>query len=209
MEINFVLTKIKNHQPFILGSENYSKYAVLLPLIFKDDEIHILFEVRSLKLRRQPGEICFPGGRIDAQDKDEMSAAIRETVEELGINKADITNVNPLDFLVSPFGMIVYPFTGVITSSTITPNPSEVEEIFYVPLSYFLQTEPKVYQVHFKAEPEDDFPFDLVLGGQNYNWRTRHMEEYFYLYENRVIWGLTARIISHFIDIVTKKDEQY
>jgi peroxisomal coenzyme A diphosphatase NUDT7 len=208
MELDCVLTKIKNHHPFILGSENYSKYAVLLPLIMKNDEIHILFEVRSLQLRRQPGEICFPGGRIDAQDKNEKSAAIRETVEELGINEAQITNVCPLNFLVSPFGMIVYPFTGVITSEeTITPNPSEVEEIFSVPLSYFLQTEPKVYQVHFKAEPEDDFPFDLVIGGQNYNWRTRHMEEYFYLYNNRVIWGLTARIISHFIDIVTKKDD--
>lgn len=208
MELDHVLAKIKNHHPFILGSENYSKYAVLLPLILKNDEIHILFEVRSLKLRRQPGEICFPGGRIDEQDKDEISAAIRETVEELGIREEHITNVCPLDFLVSPFGMIVYPFTGVINVKTITPNPSEVEEIFSVPLSYFLQTEPKVYQVYFKAEPEKDFPYDLVVGGQNYNWRTRHMEEYFYLYENRVIWGLTARIISHFIEIVTQKDKQ-
>ena len=45
-------------------------------------------------------------------------------------------------------------------------------------------------------------PFDLIIGGENYNWQVRHMEEYFYQYEGRVIWGLTARILSHFLELV-------
>ncbi|PLS18256.1 coenzyme A pyrophosphatase [Bacillus sp. M6-12] len=203
MRLESVLHKIKTHTPTILGSGSFSKYAVLLPLIEKADSIHVLFEIRSLELRRQPGEICFPGGRIDPSDQDEKGAAIRETIEELGLKQGDITDVYPLDYLISPFGMIVYPYIGLIKSSQeLKPNPSEVGDIFTVPLSFLLKTDPKIYQVNFRAEPEDDFPFELIVGGENYNWRTRQLEEYFYIYENRVIWGMTARILAHFIEIL-------
>jgi peroxisomal coenzyme A diphosphatase NUDT7 len=203
-----VLRVLKNHIPSILGGENFSKYAVLLPLVEKEDGIHVLFEVRSRELRRQPGEICFPGGRIDAGDTDEKGAAIRETIEELGIGREEISGVFPLDYLISPFGgMIVYPYAGFISSpENIIPNPSEVGEFFTVPISFFKQTEPKIYQVNFKVEPEEDFPFDLLVGGENYNWRTRKMDEYFYIYGKRVIWGLTARILAHFIEILNQKE---
>jgi peroxisomal coenzyme A diphosphatase NUDT7 len=197
MEREHILGKLKIHHPTILGSENFSKFAILLPLIQKEDGLHVLFEVRSLQLRRQPGEICFPGGRIDSNDLDGESAAIRETMEELGIMKGDISSVYPLDYLFSPFGMIVYPYVGFITNSeNLKLNEEEVGEVFTVPLSFFIKNDPTVYLVNFKAEPEDNFPIE------DYNWRTRHMEEYFYYYENRVIWGLTARILSHFIDII-------
>jgi peroxisomal coenzyme A diphosphatase NUDT7 len=203
MELEKILTKLTNHTPKILGSEKFSKYAVMVPLIEKEDGIHVLLEVRSLKLRRQPGEICFPGGRIDAEDIDEEEAAIRETVEELGINKKHISNVNPLDYMISPFGMIIYPFVGYINNpKTIVPNPAEVGEIFTVPLSFFFTNEPEIYHIEFKAEPEENFPFDLIVGGENYNWRTRGLEEYFYRYEGKVIWGLTAKILSHFIEVI-------
>ncbi|MFL6557138.1 MAG: NUDIX hydrolase, partial [Bacillus sp. (in: firmicutes)] len=91
MEMEPILSKLKSHTPKILGSEQFSKYAVMVPIIEKVDGIHVLLEVRSLELRRQPGEICFPGGRIDSQDSDEKAAAIRETIEELGINKEQIS----------------------------------------------------------------------------------------------------------------------
>lgn len=200
MEPETIITKLTKHTPTILGSEQFIKYAILLPLIRKEDGIHILFEVRSLELRRQPGEICFPGGKIDPNDKSEKSAAIRETIEELGLEKAHISRVFPLDYLVNPFRMVLYPFAGFIEEpERIQPNPSEVGEIFTIPLSYFIHTKPKIYQVTLRPEPEENFPFDLVAGGQNYQWQTRKMDEYFYLYENRVIWGLTARILANFI----------
>jgi 8-oxo-dGTP pyrophosphatase MutT (NUDIX family) len=169
----------------------------------KEDGIHILFEVRSLELRRQPGEICFPGGRIDAQDLNEEGAAIRETVEELGIMKHEITDVFPLDYMISPYGMILYPYVGYIKNpENIQPNPSEVGEIFTVPLSFLIHNEPEVYRIALKAEPEENFPFDLIPGGVKYNWRSRAIDEYFYRYGNKAIWGLTARILAHFIEII-------
>lgn len=205
MELETILAKLKNHIPSVLGSKKFSKYAVMVPLILKEDGVHVLFEVRSLQLRRQPGEICFPGGRIDSEDNDAESAAIRETTEELGISMDDISDVFPLDFMVSPFGMMVYPFAGFISQpDKINPNHAEVGEVFTVPLSFFMEHQPNIYHIEFKVEPEKGFPFDLIVGGENYNWRTRGIEEYFYLYEDKAIWGLTARILAHFIELISE-----
>ncbi|MFC4559812.1 NUDIX hydrolase [Virgibacillus kekensis] len=203
MEPDTIINKIKNHSPVILGSEEFTKYAVLLPLIEKDEGIHVLFETRAETLRRQPGEICFPGGRIDERDASPADAAVRETTEELGITRKDISDVHSLDYMVSPFGMIVYPFAGMIhNSDSIEPNPAEVGEVFTVPLKFFLETEPVIHHVNLSVKPEDDFPFDLIVGGENYNWRTGKIEEYFYIYNDYVIWGLTARILSHFAELI-------
>jgi peroxisomal coenzyme A diphosphatase NUDT7 len=203
MNLNHIQSKLISHTPSILGSDKFSKFAVMVPLIKKADGIHVLFEVRSLQLRRQPGEICFPGGRIDPEDSDEKSAAIRETTEELGISKEKLSEVYPLDFMISPFGMMIYPFVAILESpEKFQLNPAEVGEIFTVPLSYFIENAPDIYRIHFKVEPEENFPFDLIIGGENYNWRTRALDEYFYLYEEKAIWGLTAKILSHFIEIL-------
>lgn len=204
MELEAIMSKLKQHTPSILGSREYSKYAVMVPLIQKDDGIHVLFEVRSLQLRRQPGEICFPGGRIDPEDRDEKAAAIRETMEELGIDERDISEVYPLDFMVSPFGMLIYPFAGFICEQEkIKINPLEVGEVFTVPLEFFMNNKPEIHHVEFKVIPQQNFPYDLVVGGKNYKWRTRGIEEYFYIYEDKAIWGMTARILAHFVELVS------
>jgi peroxisomal coenzyme A diphosphatase NUDT7 len=200
------LKKISGRTPRILGSEHFTKFSILLPLIEIEGETHVLFEVRSLTMRRQPGEICFPGGKVDRDDQSEKSAAIRETCEELGINRASIGDLIPLDYIVSPFGTIIYPFVAVIDPTVnFKPNPTEVEEIFTTPLSKLIEKEPDLFNVAYKVEPSTDFPFQDIPGGENYNWQARDMKEHFYYFEDRVIWGLTARILQHFIELVSKK----
>lgn len=202
MEINKLIEKLQDRTPGILGGNQFSKYAVLVPLVEIESEPHILFEVRAQGMRRQPGEICFPGGRVDATDHNEQHTSIRETSEELGIEENEINDVVPLDFMITPFGTIIYPFVGTISNTaTIRPNPSEVAETFIVPLSFFKHTKPECYKIHFEVKPEDNFPFHLIAGGQDYNWQTRHMDEYFYYYNGKVIWGLTARILYHFLEM--------
>ncbi|MFD9627118.1 NUDIX hydrolase [Peribacillus muralis] len=203
MKSEDITKKLIVHIPEILGSGNFSKYAVLVPLIEKEDGMHVLFEERSHKLRRQPGDICFPGGKIDKLDQDEQAAALRETNEELGLGEEDIAHVFPIDYLVSPFGMIVYPFTGIVRNHQhIMPNPAEVETTFTVPLSYFMEKPPEIYYVQYKIEPHENFPHELIVGGENYKWQPKQMEEYFYIYNDRVIWGMTAKILTHLIDIL-------
>lgn len=198
-----ILKKLKDHKPSILGEERFFKSSVLLPLVEKNNETHLLFEVRSMRLRSQPGDICFPGGRIDQEDKTPMHAAIRETTEELGIAESDISSVLPLDYIVADMGRIIYPFVGYITSpEKIVPNADEVGEVFTIPLSYLLANEPDVYQVHFEVKPADDFPYDLIVGGKDYQWRMRSIDEMFYRYNDKVVWGLTAKILHHFLRLV-------
>ncbi|TAA72415.1 NUDIX hydrolase [Planococcus salinarum] len=203
MDPKSLVEKVKDRIPEVMDNRSFSKFAILLPMIEKDGEIHILFEVRSHQLRSQPGEICFPGGRIDKEDESEEDAAVRETVEELGIANEQISDIFPLDYIVSPFGMIVYSFAGIIDADVeFRPNPPEVDSLFTVPLSFFLEKDPKVYRVNFDIQPEESFPYDLIAGGENYNWRTRQVDEFFYLYEDKVIWGLTAKILTHFMEII-------
>lgn len=202
-EITTIVNTLAKRQPGIMGADKYRQSAVLIPLVEVDGETHILFEVRSMLMRSQPGDICFPGGRIDPDDQTATYCAIRETTEELGISENSISNVTPIDYVVADMGRIIYPFVGTITSiDEISPNPAEVEEVFTVPLSYLKQYTPKSFKVNVHLTPEENFPFDLIVGGEKYNWKTRPIEELFYKYEDKVIWGLTAKILRHFVSLI-------
>lgn len=202
MNIDELKSVFLHRIPDILGSENLSKFSLLLPLVQKEDGLHVLFEVRSLFMRRQPGEICFPGGKIDLDDPDPEFAAIRETHEELGVPAENIDLLFPLDFMLSPFGTIIYTYAGMINLSKMNLNKAEVDEIFTVPLDFLLKAVPDIHYIQLRPEPDENFPFHLISQGKEYNWQTKSMEEYFYFYENRIIWGLTARILKHFLDVI-------
>lgn len=205
MDASKVFSKLKNRVPSIMGEQQYKQSAVLLPLLDIQDETHVLFEVRSMQMRSQPGDICFPGGRIDKEDKDPQETAIRETTEELGINAGNIQSIIPLDYVVNDSGRIIYPFVGeLLNHEQIILNQAEVSEVFTVPLNYFLETKPEVYKVHFQVQPEKNFPFDLIVGGKDYKWNSGHIHELFYKYNGKVIWGLTAKILTHFIHLIKK-----
>ena len=206
MKTEDIIRKLADYEPTILGYEHYRKYSLLLPLVDVNGETHLLFEVRSLTMRSQPGDVCFPGGRVDASDKSVLHGALRETDEELGIDEKYIQNVIPLDYLVSEFGRIIYPFIGYVTNiKHMKINEREVAEVFTVPLQYFLENDPKVYKINVEIVPEENFPFHLIQGGEDYDWRPRHIDELFYEYNDRIIWGLTARIIKHFVGVVKAK----
>ncbi len=203
MDLGKIILKLSERSPFVLGSENFSTYSVLLPLVYINNEIHLIFEVRAFSLRRQPGEVCFPGGKNDETDKDHMETAMRETYEELGLKEGSISQVVPLDFIVSPYGNIIYPFVGVIdTINDMQVNHKEVDHIFTVPLTFFKQTKPDIHYVNARLEPEPGFPYDSIVGGKDYNWQIKRMEECFYYFEDKVIWGLTARVVRHFIQVI-------
>ncbi|WP_461200283.1 NUDIX hydrolase [Anoxybacillus sp. TBDG-1] len=203
--IDTLINELQKRTPTIMDFDKFAQYAVLLPLIQQNDEVFVLFEIRSLQLRRQPGEICFPGGKMDSCDQSPRETAMRETCEELGIEKKHITHIVPLDYIFSPFGMVIYPFVGFANITCMQINEKEVKDVFTVPLSFFLETKPKIYRVSFEPKPEDDFPFDDIPGGREYNWRPRHMEEHFYYYKDKVIWGLTAKIVYHFTQLIQKE----
>ncbi len=201
-----VFQVLEDYKPNILGYDQLQKFSLLLPIVTKKGEPHLLFEVRSFQMRSQPGDVCFPGGRVDQEDQTILHSVLRETEEEIGIDQTYIKQIVPLDYIVTnfgDFGGIIYPFVGEITSlEALSINEEEVAEVFTVPLRYFLEEEPKKYKIAFEVVPEEGFPYHLIHGGKNYDWRPRRMDELFYEYEGRIIWGLTARIIYHFVDLL-------
>lgn len=193
----------RDREPQSIGAYQY--YSVLIPLVEKDGEPHILFEVRAESLSRQPGEICFPGGRIENGESAE-ECAVRETSEELNINPSDIRMIAQMDFLHTYSNFTLYSHLGVIDYEVVlrmTVNPAEVKEVFLVPVSFFTENAPEIYCFDVLPNIGPDFPYQKINHDNGYNWRKGKSTVPIYRYGERVIWGLTARITSHLIDLVT------
>ncbi len=193
---------LHGRQAKILDHERFIKTAVLLPLIRTESEIQVLFEKRSQNVR-QPGEICFPGGRSDPGDRKGRNTAVRECCEELGLQPIDVEVIADLDIMVSPFNILIMPFLAFIKNpGAINPNPDEVEKLFSVPLQFFLDHEPLAQNLIITVEFPEDFPFHLIPNGDKYPFHPGFLPQYFYQWDGEVIWGLTARILHHFIGML-------
>lgn len=185
--------------------EDYNEYfsaAVLVPLVIQDGQLSVLFEMRSTQLSWQPGEICFPGGRIEKDDASSLVAAVRETQEELSLSATTIKVLGPLVEIISPIGVRLHPYVGYLTpEQPISPNKDEVAEIFTVPLQFLIENPPIIGHMEMGTRPLGDFPFDLVAGYSE-EWRARKTYQVlFYKYGKYVIWGLTAQVLQQFLEI--------
>lgn len=195
--------RLEGRERRLLGWERYSRTAVLLPLLQREGKWHLLFEVRAQTLRRQPGEVCFPGGYLEPQDATPEAAAVRETSEELTLPPDQIRVLGPLDVLITPWRLIVSPFVGVVLDpSKIDPAPDEIERVFTVPLDEVQGAVPEVHYIRIRVQPPDDFPFDKIPGGRAYPWRQMDHPEIFFEFQGHVVWGLTALILDHFRSVL-------
>lgn len=202
MFLESLKNQLQQDKTLFIGEDTSFRSAVLIPLVLVEGEWHILFEVRSKTMRKQPGDISFPGGRIDETDASPLAAAVRETAEELGVDPKTIQVVGQLSPYIFSSTFVTYPFVAVLEQDQIVPgyNKDEVEEVFTVPVNWLLNYEPYMHEVAIEIVPLTDFPFHKIENGTQYKWRKRFIEEWFFDYENYTIWGLTARILKHFID---------
>ncbi|WP_338824368.1 putative Nudix hydrolase NudL [Moorella humiferrea] len=204
LDFKNIKARIREHKSGLLDAHRYNHAAVFLPLLdITGGSLSLLFEVRSHRLTIQPGEVCFPGGHIKRDEKSPQEAAVRETCEELGLTPDALEIWGGLDMLVTPSQLVIHPFVGLLYGiENIKPNPQEVEEVFTVPLERLLTLNPLYHKVKIKIEPPEDFPFDKIPRGRNYPWRQATWPELFYEFEGRIIWGMTARLLHHFLEIV-------
>ncbi|MEI8215833.1 MAG: CoA pyrophosphatase [Eubacteriales bacterium] len=201
MKIEDIEKILKDRKPKPFG--DYKYFSILVPLVEKDGKLQVLFEVRADGLSRQPGEICFPGGRIE-KGETPQEAAVRETSEELEIPVSKIKVIKELDFFYTYSNFTMYTFLGVLNEKDVSEggiNHHEVKEVFYVPLDYFLENDPfiKVLEV---APVSDDFPYEMINLKNTYNWRKGRSTIPIYNYENRIIWGLTGKAILNLANII-------
>ncbi len=210
MNLTDIKTKLNEHR--LNGEASYKYYSVLIPFVTIDEEPHLLYEVRSENLRSQPGEVCFPGGRIET-DENPKSTAIRETCEELGIRPDQIEVYDEIESIITPFNVVIYLFVGEVkfdahidSVDKLNFNLDEVQRIFTVPLSHFLDKDPDAYFVESEFNFPEDFPFHKIPRGRSYNWRNGSYPIYFYDYKDEVIWGMTARMTKNLVDTILKDD---
>lgn len=202
MNYSQIKDKLKDYNHSILGANKAMNASILVPLVEIDGELNLLFEIRSQNLRSQPGDISFPGGKIDPEDKSPLAAALREVHEELGIEADAIDVVTELDLFISPYGLIIHNFLGKINDiSKIKPNPDEVEDVLLVPLRFFQDNQPVEFMSHMTVDREE-FPFHLIPQGRDYEFRSARSNTLFWLYEGRTIWGFTASIVKNLIDLL-------
>lgn len=191
--------------PGMIGEEKFRQYGVFVPLIEDMGATYLLFEKRSEKLRHHPGEICFPGGKLEVGES-LQECAIRETMEELQITSAQIEVIGPGDIYISPFNIMIYPFLGRIKDYKNTFGKDEVEEIIKIPFDYFKNYQPKRFETKLIHEPPKDFPYEWIPGGTNYPWAKGSYDLLFYAYEDYIIWGMTAQIVKSMVGLIEEYD---
>jgi peroxisomal coenzyme A diphosphatase NUDT7 len=196
--------------PGIIGRDLYTPSAVFVPFVFTEGEYYLLFEKRAPYIR-QGGEICFPGGHIDGHDdSSSRCTALRETVEELGLDEENIRIDGKADSVVAAIGSVIEVYVGELLIHSVDEcciNPAEVEEIFLVPVRYFREHPPKEYELHLEVKPSyfDEegrevilFPVEELGLPERYSkpWKGRNYGVLVYSWGEHTIWGITARIVD-------------
>lgn len=197
-----LMTTFSNRSVAIENEAEYLSSAVIVPLIRQGKAWHVLFEVRASNLNRQPGEICFPGGRIEP-DESPLEAAMRETSEELGIGVESIKPLGSLNYVVATMGVILHPFVAYISEeAALSINHNEVAEVFTIPLDWLIDTEPQEAYMEVATRPMEGFPFHLLPPTYPDDWKRRKSYTVlFYEYKQYVVWGLTARVLNSFVKL--------
>jgi 8-oxo-dGTP pyrophosphatase MutT (NUDIX family) len=169
-------------EPKRVQIEDAKDAAVLIPIVALPEPT-VIFTVRTDTLPSHKGQISFPGGSIDETDDSPLDAALREAHEEIGLDPSAVRVLGELDTnptFVS--GYVVTPFVGWLDEvPELHPNPGEVAEILSVPLSELVED--------IRKEP------GFEHGGRSFPTEA-------WVWHDHVIWGVTARIVRHFLELV-------
>lgn len=157
--------------------------AVLVLLYLKDGEYCVLLNKRSELVEYHKGEISFPGGAKDPEDKDFLDTALRETQEEMGIDRSHVSILGELDEIATSSRFLVKVFIGAISYPyQFKPSAVEIAELLEVPISTLLDSA----NLRVETRWEDGAP----------------VTSYSYAYKDHLIFGATARILRQFLELL-------
>jgi 8-oxo-dGTP pyrophosphatase MutT (NUDIX family) len=162
--------------------------AVLVPLVEHGAGFTVLFTQRTADLKAHGGQISFPGGRMEPFDADAFAGALRETAEEIGLAASHIEILGTLDPYLTVTGFVVTPVVGVVTPPfELKPDPTEVADLFEVPLAFFL--DPANHQRHSRT----------LSNGV--------VSSYYAIpFGDRYIWGATAGMLINLYEVLAAEN---
>lgn len=162
--------------------ETWRPAAVLVPLVRREPDMTVLLTQRTDDMPSHAGQIAFPGGRQQAEDADSIATALRETEEEVGLDRQFVEVVGPVDRYRTGTGYEITPIVGIVTPGfTTRADPREVADVFEVPLAHFLDA--RNHRIDSRV------------------WQGRERRYYAMPYGERYIWGATAGMLKnlHFV----------
>jgi 8-oxo-dGTP pyrophosphatase MutT (NUDIX family) len=163
--------------------------AVLVPLLVREGQPHVLFTRRPTHLRHHAGQYSFPGGTREPADMTPLHTALRETQEELGLDTSGIRVLGALDEVPTITEFRIQPFVGVLPEgATWQPNADEVDLVLEVPLAALL--DPAIRRTERRSARGLEYEVD------------------FYTYGSHVIWGATGRILRNLLSLVSALNAQ-
>jgi 8-oxo-dGTP pyrophosphatase MutT (NUDIX family) len=174
---------LAHHRRHIAEESDLTCAAVLLPLLYKTGQWHVLFTRRTQDVEHHKGQISFPGGACEPGDENLAATALRETYEEVGVPPHVVEILGALDDFPTITDFMVTPFVGLLPHPLpYRLNPHEVDAVLEVPLSFF--TDPAGLRV--EQREHQGRIFDVL----------------FWDYGPHTIWGATARILKGFLDLI-------
>ncbi|KAK3243707.1 hypothetical protein CYMTET_46655 [Cymbomonas tetramitiformis] len=186
----------ERHPLTVQGVDLKGTAAVLVPLFVGNApaDLSVLLTKRSSTLKHHKGEVCLPGGKRDPDDVDDVSTALREAQEEIGLQSHSVRVLGKLPPMLSKHQISVHPIVGTISSDFIHTglkvNPAEVDAVFCVPLSRFLCSE------NYTGYMDTKFGEKLV--------RIHHFE-----CDGYHVWGLTAHILIQVAKIALGQETEF
>ncbi len=157
--------------------------AVLLPILVGDAPEKFLLTKRSDKLRRQPGDIAFPGGAVEPDDPTPLHAALRESREEVGLLNEHVTVLGQMDERATVTGFRITPFVGAVDGPYPFRTNHEVDVLIEVPIETL--RDPDILEVENRRMPDGSM-----------------RDVYHYHFEGHDIWGITGQLIKDFLDLI-------
>ena len=155
--------------------------AVLIPIVMRDERPHFVLTKRAMTVASHKGQISFPGGVVEKDDRDLVHTALREAKEEIDLDETAVEVVGLLSDMVTSTGYVVSPVVGFLDpQACFAADPAEVAEIFEAPIELFLNPAHKRERVlTHKGIEYQDICYDIL---------------------GREVWGVTGRIITMFLD---------
>ncbi len=177
-----IVKALHGRAPQTLGGHGHKPAAVLIPIQERQDGDYLVLTKRADHLRTHKGQIAFPGGRVDAGDSDVVGTALRESWEEIGIDPGCVRILGRLDEFTAGYGLVVTPVIGVIPAACdFRLDPAETTAVASVPIAALMQ--PPNFTINDYLSPGGHPSYHFYVNGWD-------------------IWGVTARIIVQFLELV-------